>query len=405
MHKKRELHILFSASYFHPYKHYPFVNSNLHRSATMIRNTSIFILLTVTLFLRPPYLCAMGSQPPRETVPLKVLVIKDASSVNLRIKGPYRIVDFGSGEILKQGEKLRKYIVSTQDINSGGIRILPEKRSRVYINKRQFRGEIDIVKDKSGRLQVINYIDVEKYLYGVLYHEVSHRWPMEVLKAQAIAARSYALYQKLTNKSKNFDLSSDIYSQVYGGRSSETWKTTRAVNLTQGLVLMYNGKIFPTYYHATCGGRTSDVTTLWNIDVPALCSKACNFCEMSPHYRWKKELKLSYIENKLDMTGIISIDIVKRDEAGRILEMSIKGSGNTLELTGNKFRLLVGPNIIRSANFEVQIRGRYITFYGKGWGHGIGMCQWGAYGMARQRWKAEEILQYYYPGAEIVRIE
>ncbi|MBU4311284.1 MAG: SpoIID/LytB domain-containing protein [Candidatus Omnitrophica bacterium] len=371
----------------------------------MIRSTFISILLAVTMFLQPHSLYAMGSQLPRESVPLKVLVVKDSSSVDLSIKGQYRMVDFNSGEVLKEGDDLQKYVVSVENINPEGIKILPEKKARVYINNRQFRGDIDILKDKNGELQVINHIDLEQYLYGVLYHEVSHRWPMEVLKAQAIVARSYAFYQKLVNKSKLFDLSSDVYSQVYGGRTSERRKTTKAVNLTQGLVLTYNGKIFPTYYHATCGGRTSDVTTLWNIDVPALGGKACNFCMMSPHYKWKKELNLSDIEDKIGIAGITSIDIVKRDEAGRILEMSIKGKSGALELSGNKFRLSVGPNIIKSANFEVEIRGRYITFYGKGWGHGIGMCQWGAYGMSRQRWSAEEILDYYYPGAQITRME
>jgi len=366
----------------------------------MIRN-----ILILMLIMNPSWLYAMGSPPPHEYIPVRVFVLKTKDAINLSIKGPYRMVDFDTKEVLEHGEGLRKHSVSINDIDSTGIKFLPGEKSRIYINKRQFRGDIDIIKDKKNNLLVINHIDVEEYLYGVLYHEVSHRWPMEILKAQAIVARTYALYEKLISKNKFFDLSSDIYSQVYGGRTSETWKTTKAVNLTVGLILTYNEQIFPTYYHATCGGRTSDVTSLWNIDVPALGGKACNFCKASPHYRWKKELKMDYIEEKLNKKGITSIDILKRDRAGRILNLVVKGEGGNLKLSGNKFRLKVGPNIIRSANFDVEIKGRFITFLGHGWGHGIGMCQWGAYGMSRKRYKAEEILEYYYPGADIVRVE
>ncbi|MBU1147256.1 MAG: SpoIID/LytB domain-containing protein [Candidatus Omnitrophica bacterium] len=362
-------------------------------------------ILILMLIMNPSWLYAMGSTPAHKYIPVRVLVLKTKDTINMSIKGPYKVVDFDTKETLRHGKGLREHSVSINDIDSTGIKVLLEERARIYINKRQFRGDIDIIKDKENNLLVINHIDVEEYLYGVLYHEVSHRWPIEILKAQAIAARTYALYEKLISKNKFFDLTSDIYSQVYGGRTSEKWNTNKAVNLTMGLILTYNGQIFPAYYHATCGGRTSDVISLWNIDVPALKGTTCNFCKDSPHYEWKKELKMDYIEEKLNKKGITSIDVLKRDRAGRILELVVKGKGSDLGLSGNKFRLQVGPNVIRSANFEVEIKGRFVTFLGHGWGHGIGMCQWGAYGMARKGYKAEEILEYYYPGADIVRVE
>jgi len=375
----------------------------------MTRRIFISFLLISVLFIYPSCGFTMGAAPPRRDVPLRVLVVRDVKNVNLRIKGPYKIVDFQTKEVLRQGKKLRNLVVSTEDIGSEGIKILPGERARVYVNKRQFRGVIDIIKKEDKRLMVVNHIDLEEYLYGVLYHEVSHRWPVEVLKAQAITARTYALYQKLVSKNKYFDLAADIYSQVYGGRTSETWRTTRAVNLTQGRVLTYEAKIFPTYYHATCGGHTSEATTLWNIDVPALRSRVCNFCKVSPHYKWRKELSMEYIKRKLRDAGyeiqIISVSILKRDETGRILDMILKGKNSDIELSGNRFRLFIGPNTIKSTNFEIQTKGKHLIFYGKGWGHGIGMCQWGAYNMARKGWKVGEILGYYYPGADITRLE
>lgn len=371
----------------------------------MTRRISILFFVILTLVNFSSYLYAMGSPPPREHIPLRVLVISKADNIPLDIKGPYKIVGFNRGEVLREGRKLAGFNVSLKGIDSEGIKVLPDARTRVYINGRQFRGVIDIIKDKDRKLMVINHIDLEEYLYGVLYHEVSHRWPIEILKAQAIAARTYALYQKLISKDGYFDLTSDIYSQVYGGRSSETWRTTRAVDLTRGQILTYNGEIFPSYYHATCGGSTSNASTLWNIDIPSLQGKVCNFCRSSPHYEWKKELDLEYIQRKLQEAGyriqISSIKALKRDESGRILDMELSGKGNDVKMSCNKFRLLLGPNIIRSTNFETDIKGKFITFKGKGWGHGIGMCQWGAYFMARSGWKAGQILNYYYPESEI----
>jgi stage II sporulation protein D len=375
----------------------------------MTRKIFSIAFIALILFMLQGYLYGMGDVRSRIYIPLRVLVVGNTEDITLRVKGGYKILDVADEKILKEGVNLEEQQIFARDIFGTGIKISGGDRSRIYINGRQFRGSTDIIKNEDKKILVVNHIDLEEYLLGVLYHEVSHHWPIEVLKAQAIAARTYAFYQKLTSKNKYYDLSSDIYSQVYGGRKSETWRTTKAVNMTQGLVLTFNDKIFPAYYHATCGGQTSDVTTLWNIDVPALRGKVCEFCKTSPHYQWKKEFRLEDIQKKLREGGydidIISFEVLKRDVAGRVLEIEIKGGDGSVKLNGNKFRLLLGPNIIKSTNFEIQVRGRYVMFYGKGWGHGIGMCQWGAFGMARQGYKAEEILEYYYPGAKIVELE
>lgn len=374
----------------------------------MIRKIVVALSFIVLLYA-PQDLYAMGSLPQHKYIPVRVRVVGETEEVTVRIKGLYKIVDFEKSNVLSEGKDLHELPVSPEYIRREGIKILPESGARVYINNRQFRGIIDIIKDKDNKLFVVNHVDLEEYLYGVLYHEVNHNWPVEVLKAQAISARTYALYQKLICKNKYYDLTADTYSQVYGGRTSERWRTTRAVNLTQGLILTYEGKIFPAYFHATCGGSTTDASTLWNIDIPVLRGRQCNFCNISPHYRWEKELTMGYIESRLKEAGydivIISIEIIERDNSGRILEIVLKAKDKDIRLSGNKFRLMVGPNLIKSSNFEIETRGKYIIFKGKGWGHGVGMCQWGAFNMAMQGWDAEGILEYYYPGAEIVRLE
>jgi len=369
--------------------------------------TSIFVALT--LLLQPSVSCGMGGLPPHKYIPLRILVMDDAPEVRIRIKGAFAILDFETNRVLREKERSDTFTIHPKDITSEGIRIIPKKKKYLYVNNRQFRGEIDIIKKENAKFFVVNHVGLEEYLCGVLFHEVSHRWPIEVLKAQAVAARTYALYQKLTSKNKYYDMTSNVYSQVYGGKTSETLRTRRAVNLTMGQVLTYEGKVFPSYYHATCGGRTSDSRSIWNIDAPALSGRSCNFCKDSPHFEWKKELRKDFIQEKLREAGHVidlsSIEIIKRDEAGRILELIVRGKDRDVNLSGNKFRLIIGPNLIRSANFETQDKGWFFVFTGKGWGHGIGMCQWGAYYMSKKGWKAEEILEYYYPGIDITRLE
>jgi stage II sporulation protein D len=234
---------------------------------------------------------------------------------------------------------------------------------------------------------------------------------MEVLKSQAIAARTFALYQNIQNKTQAYDVRSDIYSQVYGGRASERWATTKAVNLTKDKVLTFGDKIFPAYYHATCAGYTEDASNLWNIDLPALKGVECKFCTPSPHYRWTKDIPLWEVRRKLEEGGykigdMESVNILSKNKSGRIDKLEIKDkSGISIILTGKDFRQIFGPNVIRSTKFDASIKWHQLVLKGSGWGHGVGMCQWGAYGMAKKGKKAEEILQHYYPGAEITTID
>ena len=252
---------------------------------------------------------------------------------------------------------------------------------------------------------------MEDYLYGVLSQEVSHRWSMESLKAQAIAARTFALYQKAQNKLQSYDLRSDIYSQVYGGMNPERWATTKAVSVTKDKVLIFNGKVFPTYYHATCAGHTEDASNLWNINLGPLKGVACDFCKRSPHYYWSKEISLWALQDKLKSSGytiskILSVTLLSQNPSRRVEKIEIKDeAGVAIIMTAKDFRQMLGPNELRSTRFESSIKWNKLMVKGSGWGHGAGMCQWGAYGMARKGKKADEILKYYYPGAEITTLD
>jgi stage II sporulation protein D len=258
---------------------------------------------------------------------------------------------------------------------------------------------------------VINSIQLEDYLYGVLYNEVSHRWPMEVLKAQAIAARTFALYQARQNKLQPYDLRNDIYSQVYSGSDFERRSTTMAVDATKGKVLTYDGDLLPAYFHATCSGATEDSSSLWKVDLPPLDGVVCDFCKESPHYWWIKDIPLWDLEKKLRACGynigrISSVKVLSKNKSGRVDRLEIvDASGGTVIMTGKDFRQMVGPNELRGTKFDVSVALGQLIVTGRGWGHGVGMCQWGAYGQAKQGKKADEILKYYYPGSEITALD
>lgn len=350
---------------------------------------------------------------------VRVAILNDVNHMRLFIKYPYQIFPVGSSEAILEGSRIDTKIISVKDgllicdkvYKISGIRVVTESDSRLCVNKKMYRGDLDIIKKENSRLLVVNYVNLEEYLYGVLYHEVSHRWPMEALKTQAIAARTFAVYQVSNSKLRPYDLRSDIYSQVYGGSGFEKWSTNKAVDVTRGQIMIYDGEILPAYYHATCAGHTEDASNLWNVDIPALDGVRCDDCRHSPYFDWTLEMPVWELEQLLRKKGYVidkisDTDVISRNRSGRVSKIEIKDSqGVSVILTGKDIRQLIGPNKLRSTNFNVSIKWGNLIFKGHGWGHGVGMCQWGAFGKAKAGMKADEILQSYYPGIEITTID
>lgn len=355
-----------------------------------------------------------GESSAQEPEHIRVAVNQDAAAIRLKIKGFYEVLDSEGAKVLYRGKNLN----TTATAYAGGI-LLGQLQSRldkllirsygqepIIIDGRNFRGDIQLIKKANSRLLVVNRIDFEDYIKGILYHEASHYWPVEALKAQAIACRSYAISQVQQNSTCDFDATSDIYSQVYGGKTSERFRTNRAVEETKGEVLLYQGKVLPAYYHATCAGHTEDASVLWNINLAPLKGVACNFCKDSPHFNWHYVLSKKEIEEKLNNAGhkikkIINIQIASRNSSGRIASLIISTEQKEANISAKDFRNILGPNIIRSTNFEVKVVKDDVVFEGIGWGHGVGLCQWGAYFMAKEGADYKKILGYYYPTAVI----
>ncbi|MDP8215848.1 MAG: SpoIID/LytB domain-containing protein [Candidatus Kaelpia imicola] len=348
---------------------------------------------------------------------LRVVIKKNIKSCHLLVKGDYRVQLPFTGEELDRGRNLRVDISvdNGKGIKIGGsyynvfaVEVLPQRDGAIYLDSRPYRGKARFIREDNS-LTVINIVSLEDYLKGVLEYEVAHWWPMEALRAQAVAARSYALYMKEMNRNKNYDLTSDVLSQVYGGKLGERWRIKRAVLSTKGLILIYNGKILPAFYHSTCGGHTDNVKHLWKMETPPLSGVSCDFCRYSKHYRWNKKIKVKDFKAALSkaeysLNNIERVLVKERYGSGYVKEIEIFADGKEYLILAKEFRSILGANIIRSRRFILEKIDGVIDIKGYGWGHGIGLCQWGAYGMARKGYDFREILEHYYPGSEIKKI-
>ncbi|MBI2094641.1 MAG: SpoIID/LytB domain-containing protein [Candidatus Omnitrophica bacterium] len=371
----------------------------------------VFLLL---FFLFPTH--ASTAESGKASPAIRVLVEENQRLMRLEIKGPYRVELLPTREVVQKGEGLDSTPVSPSPRGirfgkeawaCGGIRIEPARDRTLVLDRTLFRGSLQILKNKNGSLDAVNRLDVEGYLYGVLQHEVAYWWPMEALMAQAVAARTYALYQSQVSRQAEFDVKSSTHSQVYGGSTLERVRTRRAVDRTRGLVLTAGGKIFPAYFHATCGGRTAGAKELWKIDLPPLAGGVrCGYCRISPHDSWESRAPLSDIEEKLNANGrgvgqILSIEKITQTPSGRVGSLRMTGTAGETVLAAKDFRIWVGGDKLRSTNFTVKIKEDMAEFRGKGWGHGVGLCQWGTLGQAMLGRKYPQILEFYYPGSEI----
>jgi stage II sporulation protein D len=381
-----------------------------------MRSASLILIIVLFVHMFSSANCTVYAEEYTPPV-IRVAVFKNITSTTLAVKGDYKILSLYTRELLSEGNNLRMTTISPtvsglligeQPFKLVGVKIEPARDASIIINKRRFRGSVDIIRTQQTRLLLVNYVTIENYLYGVLYHEVSPRWTMEALKTQAIVARTFALHQIRQRRHKDYDVTSDVYSQMYGGRTSERWRTTRAVNQTRGKVLTYRGRVFPAYYHATCGGHTEPASRHWKITIKPLQGIPCPYCERSPHYHWKRKISIDKIEQRLsangyEIAGLVSIDTDDRYASGKIRNVVVRGNTRSITMSAYQFRLIVGPNVVRSHNFDVTIHRDAAWFEGYGWGHGVGLCQWGAYLMSKRdrRVKAKDILEFYYPGAVI----
>jgi stage II sporulation protein D len=257
---------------------------------------------------------------------------------------------------------------------------------------------------------VVNELDLESYLGGVLAAEMPLYFPEESLKAQLIACRTYALHRMLNAGDAHYDLKPDVRSQVYQGLDGECPLSRKLVALTRGLVLVYDWHLFAGYYHSCCGGHTTSPATAWDEKtIFPLSGVACGYCSGSEYANWKVELSGEELLAALRQTGasldaISTVRPVAVDSSGYVRTLVLDDGGAPVDVNANELRRWLGWRRLPSTAFSVARQAGGFVFSGRGFGHGVGMCQWGAKGMAEQGADATQILQHYYPGSRVVRL-
>jgi len=339
---------------------------------------------------------------------VRVLVCKSNTSLTLSCRGPITIK--AGNKVLRREKRLEEIVLKRKNnsikFGRGRYEALDflSKGFPISVNDRAYRGNIRISIHQK-QFFAVNYVGIESYLKSVISSEMPFTWPMEALKAQAVVARTYALYHK-AGPNKEYDLYSGTKSQMYKGVCSERSNSSMAVYLTKKMCLYDNRKLVPTYFHSTCGGHTFNADSIWEKASDSIEGVDCKFCKDSPHYKWKRSIGRRKLGKILSKKGYKIGKIKKmRIVKGKPYKIFMEDTYEKLQvLDMNKFRILVGTEIIRSNNFKVKVGWFRVKFKGNGWGHCVGLCQWGARGMALKGYSYKQILQHYYPNLDLKRL-
>jgi stage II sporulation protein D len=268
--------------------------------------------------------------------------------------------------------------------------VKPRSGGVVWIGDRWYRGSVQVIAS-DRQLLTINHVDLEQYLASVLGAEMSPTFPPEALKAQAVAARTYALYRRQSTTKKLFDLDNTQLSQVYRGLSGESASTQAAVTATLGQIMTYQGKPILAVFHAASGGHTENVEEIWSERVPYLRGVP-DYDLGSPGSEWTQSFTSAQISQSLKVKQINEIVPDRLTQFGSVVSLKISGD-TTQILTGAQVRTALK---LRSLRFTIAYTPTGFVFTGRGYGHGLGMSQWGAYYLAEQGMTYSQILAHYY---------
>ncbi|MCK4660899.1 MAG: SpoIID/LytB domain-containing protein, partial [Phycisphaerae bacterium] len=371
---------------------------------------------------------------------IRVLLAVSQSDVRVGVWGGYTVYNH-RGEPLRRGTNLPWVIVSSDGgvvlgddpLESTWVKIVPEQSGTIVVSEqtstgwsllRRFGGSLRLLAQEHGTVKVINLVDVETYTAGVLPGEIYPGFHREAFRAQAIAARTYALYEMSINRHKDYDVVATESSQVYQGVSDTAvyHKAWAAIDYTRGLVCTWASpegeRIFCTYFSSACGGVTQSVADgKGRHNIPPLAGDVrCDYCRIAKGeaYRWKqRSISLEELSSRVarrypqaaELGRFVDVCVVRKSAGGRALRIRLIGdTGRSFELPGENFRLAVGSRVMRSTNCRIRVADDAVLFEdGKGFGHGMGLCQWGMEGQARQGRTAAQILRFYYPQSHLTR--
>jgi stage II sporulation protein D len=399
---------------------------------------SLFCLIISAGCAERPYVTITPQMDAEQKYQVRVLLLDNVQNCSLLINRPFIISDpqtrtefarFGRlGTPVNVAISASGFVIAGKSINADRINITPDAPYAFNLNGDDFRGKLTLVANiPRTAFDVINIVPLEPYLAGVIGAEIPNYWEPEELKAQAIAARTYCLYiKKRFGPARNWDVSRTVTNQVYRGIKAESSQVWNAVNSTTGQILVVNGtgELFPAYYSSACGGHTENSQNVFGEPFRPLGGVPCPYCAdiaKPDRFFWPAvQVEKSTVSERLlrryptlqPLGKIVSIATAEQTnytDFSRLTMIKLIGStGNSDTIRAEDMRLTIDPTGTKLKSMICRIGSKddkWIFTSGRGYGHGVGLCQCGAEGMARQGKTASEILAYYYPGSKIARAD
>jgi stage II sporulation protein D len=365
-----------------------------------------------------------------------VAQLRASGTVTLHSGGTAGAVSFSGRAAVERGDAADRVFVSAGSLGRFGVALpctlLSEDKSGIVnIGDTECRGSVIISAERGGTFSLLNYIDVEDYLRGVVPLEVGRGGPdvAEAVKAQAVAARTYTYRKMQDNAAAAYDVSATVADQVYGGVSAETDACSKAITDTRDEVMLFHDSLIYAYYHSTCGGKTANIEDAWS-KAPLGYLRSVNdengargpFCTKSGAFTWEERWPLATFSNIVarfsretfpqnPVSGELrGVSIDSRFACGRVKQCTVRTSKGTFVYGGDRIRFmfrrnLAGFPILKSAVItDLSLRDGTVVMKGRGYGHGVGMCQTGALARSRTGQKYDEILRAYYTGITIRKV-
>jgi len=426
--------------------------SAFSRQISLVRMSKLFVRLSTGLIILVlMWSCATVPGLQEETVGsviripfVRVLLEESSDDISVSADGAFAIecLHQGEQEIYYSGKPVKirndRQSLSVYDHRGNPIReridevnIIPRGGgNRVRLNKDRFRGILRIL-PRGEITRIINIVYMEDYLRGVVPPEIGPRTEeeLEAVKAQAVAARTYAMAHLKQYEGEPYDIKSSIMDQLYHGIRVENKLVNEAINHTSGRVIMHHDDLINAYYHSTCGGRTDDIADVWDKkDVAYLKSvDDASACSWSKYYNWRETFTEKQLRGRVEqylasdrgrdlrIGPITDVIIGERSAGGRIARLLVRTDSDVYRFQKDRIRWVIGRTsnpdlILPSDRFDVDIERDsnqnivQVTFRGQGYGHGVGMCQCGAIGHAREGWQFSDILTHYYTDVEIKKL-
>jgi stage II sporulation protein D len=276
-------------------------------------------------------------------------------------------------------------------------------RGRLKLGDTSYTGDIEIWRGKNG-LYLINEVPLETYVEGVVKAETGSDWALEALKAQAVIVRTYVLNNMMKNIDREYHVTSSVLHQIYRGLNSDT-KVATAVRRTMGRILTHDGKPIMAFYHSSSSGRTEQPEEVFGSGYQYLKSVSSSG-KLSPYDMWTRRIPIREIEKATNTNKIVDVKIKTHTSTGRAKDIGlfspVKGSKPSNKTVQAKdLRKMLGWKRLPSTDFTLKVQGDTVVFEGKGYGHGVGLCQWTALEMALQGKDYKEILSHFYPGTKL----